>query len=70
MSSGNVKRIAAAGAMALAVLVAGSASAQQGTGLDPRWTAWLGCWEPEAALEGATDLDVVRALLGETPVPR
>src|SRR5262249_42419357 len=25
---------------------------------------------PEAALEGATDLDVVQALLAETPVPR
>ena len=25
---------------------------------------------PEAALEGVTDLDVVRALLAETPVPR
>jgi MoxR-like ATPase len=25
---------------------------------------------PEAALEGAADLDVVRALLAETPVPR
>jgi MoxR-like ATPase len=25
---------------------------------------------PEAALEGLTDLDVVRALLAETPVPR
>ncbi|HVW70094.1 MAG TPA: MoxR family ATPase [Steroidobacteraceae bacterium] len=25
---------------------------------------------PEAALEGVTDLDVVRSLLGETPVPR
>jgi len=24
---------------------------------------------PEAALEGATDLDVVRSLLSETPVP-
>jgi MoxR-like ATPase len=25
---------------------------------------------PEAALEGSTDVDVVRGLLAETPVPR
>ncbi len=39
---------------ASALLLAGAAVAQaQGTGVDPRWRAWVGCWSPVSA-EGTT----------------
>lgn len=52
MITTTARRAALAGAFSLGLLVAGSASAQESR-LDPRWYAWLGCWEPEAALTGA-----------------
>jgi hypothetical protein len=47
MTTGLGKRIVVAGALALALLPREAAA--QGAGLDPRWTAWTGCWQAEPA---------------------
>jgi hypothetical protein len=47
----HVRRsVAVSAALAMgAVLTASAARAQQTTRTDPRWTPWLGCWEPSGA---------------------
>ena len=38
------------------VLGAAAGGAQQPAGADPRWQAFVGCWEPEGAFAGTAAL--------------
>lgn len=66
MNSRAIGRLAAAGMVVVGLLVGGAASAQEAQP-DPRWFAWIGCWQPVGAEIAAAAEEV--PTLCVVPVP-